>query len=735
MEFELPPGVSPGTLEGEEGPGSVVIDNRTGLDDDLVLDATRTYVEEYSAFGPNLTNYQMYSGGGASLMAKTEFRTPGSVADEIRLARHLAERDDDVAAVMGEMIGLALSEGMEVQHADEKTQAVFEAINEEVGMEGVFAEMYREWLIASQVNTAMLFSRTSIDYEMSDAARTLTASMAVPRVGVLASENIRVVGNDTFGTALLAYEPDSERLRRWLLEYFDPGTTPARKAEMGRKDRVAANLYVGVMEIDPYDIDQPATTNGLIYLLNPKIVQRTTMPKGQWRYPRPLLTRNFPLLEAKRLLNIMDFALLQGGSNYIVVAKKGSDQRPAKPQEIANLRQVIRRSTTAGVIVGDHRLNFEIITPKLDELLNAEKRKLVGRKLAMAMMRVAEHATEGGGTEAMSAEVEMYGRVVSWDRKAIQHHIKRYIYREAVARNGSVLKSPASIWFPKIILQGSQYFTDFVLKLRDRGDIPRKAAVQAAGFDYEAGLQQRKRELAAGDDKILIPGTVPHTSPQQPGQQGSGPQDLGGGRPPGAQTGTETGPNQKRTILKTAGETIKAWFDNDPEVNGVVRMGEATMGLLEEYADRTIGRITGNEKVALELTEVQRMGSTIYVPVNPAYEVSECHAVRLSEGLSVLVGSDQTDAIVAKVLCFREPQWNLQSAEEAALRWGFTMRELPQLEAPVPPEPPEPKPEPEVAAAPEIHVHLPSGSSKRLILRDKDGNIIGSEEVTDPEGG
>ena len=45
------------------------------------------------------------------------------------------------------------------------------------------------------------------------------------------------------------------------------------------------------------------------------MVGRSTMPKGAWSYPRPPMTRTFALLEAKRLLNIMDLALLQGGSN------------------------------------------------------------------------------------------------------------------------------------------------------------------------------------------------------------------------------------------------------------------------------------------------------------------------------------------------------------------------------------------------------------------------------------
>jgi hypothetical protein len=44
----------------------------------------------------------------------------------------------------------------------------------------------------------------------------------------------------------------------------------------------------------------------------------------------------------------MDYALLQGGANFLVVAKKGTDQRPALPEEVANLRETMRRASQDG---------------------------------------------------------------------------------------------------------------------------------------------------------------------------------------------------------------------------------------------------------------------------------------------------------------------------------------------------------------------------------------------------
>jgi hypothetical protein len=458
------------------------------------------------------------------------------------------------------------------------------------------------------------------------------------------------------------------------------------------------------------------------------------MPKGQWKDPRPMLTRNFPLLEAKRLLNILDFALLQGGSNFIVVAKKGSDQRPAKGQEIANLREVVRRASKVGLIVGDHRLSFEIITPKLDELLNSSKRRLIGRKLVMAMMRVAEHSTENSTTEGMQAEMEIFSRVMSWDRSVLSRHVKRNIYKETVARNQKYLKGTPSIWFPKILLQGLQYFADQVLKLRDRGDISRKSAVQAAGFDYEAELSQRGRELAEGHDETLIPGSVPHNSPELPGQRqpepGKAPSDNAGGRPKGG--GKDPG-RERKVVGRAGAEEIKAWYDEDPEVDAMVRLGRNVEAILEEYAEHSIGRMTANETASLALDHPDRIGTTMYIPVNADYEVAEARAIRLDEGLSMIVGSLPGGAVVAKVLCFREPHFTAETAENSAMSWGYEIE--PTLTTPRPAVDPEPDPTEENAAVPfELHIHPQDGGEPvRMLIRDGEGNIIGSEPAKEPE--
>lgn len=708
--------------------GTGLVVNETGLPDELVMGATKDYFVENASLAWGMpTNFQLYNQTQGSMLARSDYRTPTSVKGEIELARNLAEFDDDVASVIRELVALAFGEGMEHSHADERSLAIFNEIAKKANLDHALKEMYREYLIAGQFTTAMLFTRTEIEFTPRGAKSAAETSITAPVIGTFHSENIRILGNDMFGTGILAYDPPQDKLRRWLDEYFSPRTTAARKAEMGREDRATAALFVGVVEekeveASAYGGNESWMSVGRWYLLNPRLCFRTSMPKGTWKYPKPLLTANFGLLEAKRLLNIMDYALLQGGANFVVVAKKGTDQRPAQPEEVQNLVNVVRTASKTGMIVGDHRLSFEIITPQLDELLNASKRRLLGRKIAMRMMGVAERAEESASNGEQS-DTEVVARVVMSDRRDIQRHVENNIYPEVVKRNRSVLtKGPACLWFPKVILQGLNYFTELVLKLRDRGDIARSTAVSAAGFDWDSEVAKRKAEKASGDDEVMTPAAVPHSSPE------AGPQDNNEGRPSGSKDGNKPDPAApKVTITKNKGETIKAWWDE--ELGDIVRIGEVTYAILEEYAetkdDNPDFRVSAVEREAIESGEVTVRGAAAVVPVNQGIKVGgELRVVRLREGLRMIVGYTAADqAIVAVALSFRDELFDDAEVARRVARWGYGVPQLPTIELP-------PEETAVVPSAPGVSLVVNDGA--RVLIRDAHGNITGSKPA-DPE--
>jgi hypothetical protein len=656
--------------------------NESDLPDQVV----ETYFSENASLmglHPSST-YSTYSNSG-SLMTRAKWHPPQNIIEEICMARELAERDDDVAATIGMMVALAFGDGMQHAHRDEVTVSMFDEIADEAMLIEKFKEMYREWLISHQIVTAVVYRRDSVSFTPMGADRQRSRNVSLPMVAVLPTEQIRVIGNDIFGNAKLAYRPFSGRQEQWLMEYFSDQTSAGRKAEMRKQDPILTTLLTSQVAWDNSteggvswvygDLRDPVIGD-YVYTLNPQFVSRLTGPKGQWQHPRPMLTRNMPLLEAKRLLTIMDYCLLEAGANFLLVVKKGSDARPALPEEIANLRDTVVRASRAGVLIGDHRVNVEIITPKLDELLNPEKRKLIGRKLSSALLRTPDIANaDGGAAQEILTITEILARVVNSDRDDLRRHMRKAVYKPTAARNDI---SVPMIWFPKIILQGLQFFSDLVLGLRDRGDIPRSYAVEWAGWDWTAAVERRKQEKASGDDKVMTPAAVPFSSPN------AGPQDRGGGRPTGSKTGqnTQTAPGTgKTTVQKNAGETIKAMWDG--EDGPIYRAGELTYTLLETYADtKRIGRITKDELAALRQIEadpdcgVISEGSLTIIPVNAEYSIEDMKAVRLSDGISAMIGNRPEDgAVVTRALVFREPEYKALDAEELALRWGFEVPE------------------------------------------------------------
>lgn len=680
-----------GVLEGIDlGPGgdavNVTLVNDTGLPDADVLAPVETFwAENASVGGIANAQFQVYDGG--SMLARRRFTTPSNIIEEIKLARDMAERDDDIGATIGMMLSVAFGEGMANFHKDEKTAGFFNDWAADVNLDGVFKEMYREYLIASSVTTISLFTRQTLTFTpQGKRARKVTKQVSVPMIGVIPAEQIRVHGDDTFGTAPLYYVPKSSKQDRWLREYFNPTTTAARKAELRRLSPVWAAAFVGAISVPSEERMDEDCSEDFHYLLNPRYVHRTTMPKGSWAYPRPLLTRDFALLEAKRLLNVMDFALLQGGTNYIIVAKKGSDARPALPAEITNLYQTIRSASRTGVLVGDHRLSLDIVTPDLAELLSPAKRSLLGRKLAMAIQRIPEHTITDPGVEGQRADMEMLGRNVTSDRQDLRRHMES-IYDDIVARNPTTFtQGRPKLWFPKIVLSGQDAFNQYVLKLRDRGDIPRRWAVEAAGYDYEASVEQRRTEIANGDDQVLTPGDVPFSNQSQPGDTGRPPGSSPNNGAPNSQPSPSQGPaTPQNQLQRTRGETVRAWYDE--QADQIIRVGELTERIIDQHEDTlAVGRMTKTELAFVGSRETVQDGALIIVPVNIGHPCDEYRALRLGGGVSLIVGQRTLDgAAIAKAISFKDADYDINQAEERAMRWGFDL----------PPRAVEDEPEPE----------------------------------------
>lgn len=93
-------------------------------------------------------------------------------------------------------------------------------------------------------------------------------------------------------------------------------------------------------------------------------------------------------------------------TNFILVITKGTDQLPAQAAEISNLQAMVRTIARVPVLVGDHRLNVEIVTPKLDSTLRAERWNTIDGRITgrLYQMFVLGNYCQSEDTEILTSE-------------------------------------------------------------------------------------------------------------------------------------------------------------------------------------------------------------------------------------------------------------------------------------------------------------------------------------------
>jgi hypothetical protein len=277
---------------------------------------------------------------------------------------------------------------------------------------------------------------------------------------------------------------------------------------------------------------QKVSTDRLL-LLNPDFVWRHSLTTSVYeRWPRLRLKSLFPLLDLKTQLRSMDRAVLLSGTNFIVLVKKGTDAHPVKrASEMEGVVEQVRTVSKSPVIVSDHRLSVEIITPDIQHVLNAEKWNVLDSRLQMRLWGTfVANPTEGRDTSLTLGRV--IARGISSRRHMLKRDIEKNIIKPAYEVNSDEFEGKTKIEFTpqRIELEMDEAIANIIQELRDRGDISRETTLNELGFDQDIEAMRREREDERYED-IFTPPQIPFDSPQKgtPGQSG-----RKGGRPSGA---------------------------------------------------------------------------------------------------------------------------------------------------------------------------------------------------------
>lgn len=279
--------------------------------------------------------------------------------------------------------------------------------------------------------------------------------------------------------------------------------------------------------------------------LNPRFVWRHTLSKSSYeQFPDLRMKSIFKLLDLKQQLMEADRVALIGAANYLMLVKKGTKEDPAYPEELRNLRENFDVVAKVPVIISDHRLEIEIITPKQDYTLQGEKYDTLDRRIMARLIGAMGVASSGQRNESTLTTGRMVARLLESRRHMLKRAVEHQIAHAVVdhpANDGKFEDEPNLAFTPRNVqLDADAQVVQSIMALRAQKELSRGSTLEFFGFDQEVEAQRREYEDESGLDSVFgtqVPfngenanaGGTPPPPPQVTGPQGGRP--SGGGAP------------------------------------------------------------------------------------------------------------------------------------------------------------------------------------------------------------
>ena len=271
-----------------------------------------------------------------------------------------------------------------------------------------------------------------------------------------------------------------------------------------------------------------------LWLFNKGSMFRHTLTRPQYqRFADVRLKSVLELLDMKSHLRASDRSALIGATNFIVVIRKGSDKIPARQAEIENLQEQAKVVARMPILVGDHRLQVDIVTPSVDHTLDESRYNTIDNRLIFRALTGFTLPRNSGGTGSQGSGTggsdmsRVVGRGMESIRAEMITSIEREIFQETLNRNpGTLSEMPKMAFTPRrVTLDLSTDVINAMLKLRDRGDLSRQTTLEEVDFDQDIEALRRSREREVYDAVFtsIVPFSSPSATPFQSGSTGGRP--------------------------------------------------------------------------------------------------------------------------------------------------------------------------------------------------------------------
>jgi hypothetical protein len=454
-----------------------------------------------------------------TIFDRDRYVSPANIFEKFQIAISAVEHDDAVSNVVETTEQLAFKR-IAIECEDQDEQNIWNQIMDEIDLSERMRECWREIFTISQAYPSVMYKRKT--YKVKGKGRKREFKNLLVPVGISYLDPMKVipVGNFMFNQERLVYLADKQEAQEFdTLAGFNTSDLIVDQLIEGKYEpwNTGPNKEAGRDELRYLmELTGQSAIENRMYLLRPENVWRITATRPQYqRFASVRMESIFELLDLKHLLREMDRSAILGSTNAIILIKKGDKDHPARPQELEQLSSQVQMTSRVPIIVGDHRLHIEIITPKTDKTLAPERYNGIDSRITARMYQILSTGNYAAGT-ATDDSMKLL-KVISASMEARRDQIRdsfmNRVFKNVWMNNDQLLSEPKMQFYPRrIALDFDPNIANFIQQLRDRGDISRETILAELDILEEDEAVKRQRE-ADQYDSIFSPVNVPFSSP------------------------------------------------------------------------------------------------------------------------------------------------------------------------------------------------------------------------------
>lgn len=463
--------------------------------------------------------------GPAGMMNRTNYLAPTTPYDLMRAARAAVREDDVISGLADATEAIAFDGGLKWEASDPDDADIFNQMSADLNLDAKIREMWREIFTVDQFVAAKIW-----DYKTYSVRGTTTKGnkrktkyrVWVPtRLVLLRPEQVVPIGYGPLREDELAWHASANEIGNYdrIVNSTDSDLDPLMRAFF-------AGQYKPGLDEESELLNWGVTTDRLLKMRSDWVFRHTSTRPDWAKHPDLRLRGVFELLDLKRQLIASDRAMLVGAANYILLIRKGSKDQPATQDEVSNLKAGYQFLAKLPVIISDHRLEIDIVAPKLDFVLKRDAYETLDTRILTRVLgtftspRAGGRA--GGGSQDTFADVLVAG--IGSQRHMIKRALEQNIARAIVEhpKNAGIFEDrPSLVFTPRNVALGTnQAVLSAILALRTQREMSRDTVLEYLGLDQATEAQRLETEEERYDSifKTAIP-----FSAAQPGQSAPAP--------------------------------------------------------------------------------------------------------------------------------------------------------------------------------------------------------------------